>query len=428
LRRILMKRKKLLILVSTICLALILVALPLVAACGEEVTPPAEEEEEEVTPPAEEEEAWAWPESLTVLTCGIGGAIYVTAAGWVPVLEHETGMKVRLVPEDSTAAKARWMKAAAGEYMLMPVGRDDTCMDITQGLYEEATREGGPFDIRSVYMHAAFNFGFAVRGDSGIETIFDIKPGMSLAEIPAIPNLSAGTHALVNALGIDEEDMTWVPFGGVSDFYKAAAEGKVDISYVNPVSAATYEAESIAAAHGGLVWLDITSIKEDPEMMERFREKRALAAIAPCVAGLESGIGVPMVVSYHYIFAAAELDPEFVYQFIKWMDENHDLYKDKSDQCKFMTIDNFAGGIDSTWTPLHEGAIRYLKEKGLWTEAYQARQDYLVDLQQQYIDAYAAALKKADEMKIVVAYDNPEWVELWESYKEALPQIGVEPS
>lgn len=51
-----MKGKKLLILVSTICLALILVALPLVAACEEEVTPPAEEEEEEEGPPAGEEE------------------------------------------------------------------------------------------------------------------------------------------------------------------------------------------------------------------------------------------------------------------------------------------------------------------------------------------------------------------------------------
>jgi TRAP-type C4-dicarboxylate transport system substrate-binding protein len=48
-----MKNKRFLVLVSIICLALILVALPLVAACEEEEAPPAgeEEEEEEVTPP-----------------------------------------------------------------------------------------------------------------------------------------------------------------------------------------------------------------------------------------------------------------------------------------------------------------------------------------------------------------------------------------
>jgi len=89
-----MKRKKLLMLVSIICLALILVALPLVAACGEE-TPPAEEEEEEAPPAGEEEEEAPETFHLTVVS-GMpeGHAGDLELEYWVTELEERTGGRV----------------------------------------------------------------------------------------------------------------------------------------------------------------------------------------------------------------------------------------------------------------------------------------------------------------------------------------------
>jgi TRAP-type C4-dicarboxylate transport system substrate-binding protein len=89
-----MRGKRLFALYATICLALILVALPLVAACEEEVTPPPGEEEE-VTPPPGEEEAPPQTFHLTVVS-GLpeGHAGNRDFAFWTTELEERTGGRV----------------------------------------------------------------------------------------------------------------------------------------------------------------------------------------------------------------------------------------------------------------------------------------------------------------------------------------------
>jgi hypothetical protein len=75
-----------------------------------------------------------------------------------------------------------------------------------------------------------------------------------------------------------------------------------------------------------------------------------------------------------------------------------------------------------TWAiPVHEGAIRYFKEKGLWTPEHQKHNDGLVERQKVLMaawDAYKAKAPSAEE----------EFAKGWmKARAEALTKAGMEP-
>lgn len=114
----------------------------------------------------------------------------------------------------------------------------------------------------------------------------------------------------------------------------------------------------------------------------------------------------------------ADEDPEFVYQLLKWMDEEHDSYKEDFTHAHMMSIENLVAFLDNgALQPLHEGAIRYLDELGLWKEEYQTRQDQLVEMAQAQVAGYEAAIEAAEAEGIDINPENQEWVEFWRTYR-----------
>ena len=113
-------------------------------------------------------------------------------------------------------------------------------------------------------------------------------------------------------------------------------------------------------------------------------------------------------------------DPELVYRVVKWLDENYDKYKDAHPWCAQMTIDNLMSVAETHWAPLHNGTVRYLKEKGLWTAKHEARQQLNIDNINKWVEAYQTAIDMANEKSIEIDPENEEWMELWENYKEQL--------
>ena len=76
--------------------------------------------------------------------------------------------------------------------------------------------------------------------------------------------------------------------------------------------------------------------------------------------------------------------------------------------------------VETWYVPVHDGLIKYLKEKGLWTAAHDARQEQNIELITRYVDAFHEAIDMADEQGIMVDPANEEWMELWANYKKEL--------
>ena len=84
-------------------------------------------------------------------------------------------------------------------------------------------------------------------------------------------------------------------------------------------------------------------------------------------AGLAEG-EIAKMAAYRYpvITTTTEQTADEVYAFIKALDESYDLYKDGTATMSRWSLD--ISGRPAIDVPFHDGAIRYLKEKGIWTE------------------------------------------------------------
>ena len=68
--------------------------------------------------------------------------------------------------------------------------------------------------------------------------------------------------------------------------------------------------------------------------------------------------------------------------------------------------------------PFHDGTIRYLKEKGLWKAAHQARQDKIVARMQNRIKVFNGAMDAAHDAKVLTDSPNDKWKKFLADYKK----------
>ena len=77
------------------------------------------------------------------------------------------------------------------------------------------------------------------------------------------------------------------------------------------------------------------------------------------------------------------------------------------------------------YEPLHDGTVRYLEEKGLWTEELEDRRQFNIEQMTLWVDAFQAAVDMADERDMDVNPDNEEWQEFWENYRDSRPDLKL---
>ena len=95
----------------------------------------------------------------------------------------------------------------------------------------------------------------------------------------------------------------------------------------------------------------------------------------------------------------ADQDEDFVYNYLKAFDETYPMYKDGTAVMGRWKLEN--AGTPPVDVPFHPGAIKYLKEKGIWTDEMQAWNDKrlarLKALQAAWKDAIAEGKGKSDD-------------------------------
>ncbi|HOE17884.1 MAG TPA: TAXI family TRAP transporter solute-binding subunit [Syntrophorhabdaceae bacterium] len=366
--------------------------------------------------------AWQWPSTFTISTTGTATATYAQTVSWASFLEEQTKMKVRVIPADNYVERARAHKAGQS---ILSANTPTEVFTQVEASAMHATREGGPYDVQIVWANVRVPFGFIVAKDSDIKTIYDLKkrkPKIALFT----PSTASVLHvkALLAMIQLDEKDVTFVPVTTWGNSTKSVPEGKADVAFTSPTSAVTQEAEASAK---GIRWLELP--KDDKEGLERYAKVMRGISFATNNRGVKSAHGVHMAANVNQYYVRGNEDPELIYQLAKWFDENFEKYKDRHPDNVYMSLDiqreNFTLVRQNNYLPVHDGMVRYLKEKGKWTTADTAWNDKNKELVARYVKAYHAAIAAADAKKIKVFPDNKEWVALWESYKKELPLFGL---
>lgn len=356
------------------------------------------------------EEVWEWPEKLSVASQGPASVGYPLDVAWTTPLANDTGMKVRLISEEDPVVQQTWLKQG-----LLDVGFGDFGMaQMVAGEGKYATRDLGPWQQRLYWPHGRGGKGFAVRGDSGIKTPYDIKPGAKIIYHSFIGPLGkAWPMALLAWAQVDPDDVEWIPAGSIQATSDLLQDGRGDVVVGWPSSPQWLAVE--ASPHK-LAWIELND-EEDPEGAARFFEVDPSAAFGVITKGAPTAVGVRMLVTIPSLLASADQDTELIYQLTKWLDENYDLYKDGHPYCSDMTIEALMALAEVEFIPLHDGAVKYLEEKGLWTSGHESRRQQNIELITRYEQAYQVAIDMADEKGIEVANTNEEWLKFWEDYK-----------
>ncbi|MBT3915903.1 MAG: TAXI family TRAP transporter solute-binding subunit [Rhodospirillaceae bacterium] len=361
-----------------------------------------------------------WPKYFNVIAPTVGTANHSLDVAWTSEFSAKTGVRVRVLPTPNGYARTTWLNSNQGKLSLYQPSDYFAQMEGIEGY---ASRVAGPSDTRVMYVNLVTPWGYMVRGDSKIKSIKDIKSSTKVAFYSGSSFISTGAKAVLAYAGVKLSDATKVEVGSYPANTAIIVEGRADVAFTSPISGTSYKAE---AGPNGIRWL---GINRGDSGFAAYRKLQAGYVPTKTVSGPKSAIGIVMDHAFQTQHVRASESADFVYNLTKWLDQNHDTFKGKFVHAKMMTVKNLVAYLDQGMLePLHEGTIKYLKEKGVWKASYQARQDKILTIVNKRIAIFQDALDAADKLnttkgqklyrKIYTVPDNKNWQAFWKDYKK----------
>ena len=356
-----------------------------------------------------------WPKGINI-TAPSKGPKYFAPLAFSGVLEEKTGMKVRITPDEVHFQRLKSFRE--GEYEIYVQGSGGPLF-FQQGENEYAVKGNGPLPIRVMWPAVIEPFSPMLRGDTKYKTIKDLEPGITFAAPPgAAPQ--ANCYGVAAWAGLKDDEWKIIEFGSMGAAVTAIPDGKADIVWWIPDAGETYEAETKPK---GLHWIDLDP-KADPAGAERALDKcpNWMFGKAP-ETSVKSAKGVNLALVPTYFYVLEDMDEDLVYNICKFIDDNIDSLKEKHPSAGTQSFENFKSILGANFIPLHAGTIKYLKEKGIWTDADQKRQDFNVKVFDAYESSFNDAIAEAESKKIKIRPDNKEWMDIWAKHKKGIPRI-----
>lgn len=349
------------------------------------------------------------PKQLSWTAYGTGSAGYNQSVAIGAALQEATGTNLRVLPGKNDVSRTEPLRQGRVEFSATGVGGSFMAQE---GVFQFGEEKWGPQRVRVLLANSggAVNLSVGVAGDLGIETYADLK-GKRVAWVTGAPALNVNVTAYLAYAGLTWDDVERVDFGGYGASWKGVIEGQVDAAFASTNSGKVYEA---ASSPRGLFWPPIDP--DNAEGLARMKE------IAPFFSTNKATVGANIDgtdgyqgASYAYpvLVAMEDQDADLVYNMTKAMVELFPAYDGNAPGISGWNIAN----QDFEWVaPYHEGAIRYFKEKGLWTDAAQAHNDELIRRQD--------VLGKAWEELKAQAPDD--WTAAWDAKRRAaLKEAGL---
>ena len=305
------------------------------------------------------------PDTLIWSTYDVGSTGHTEASAISDALTTAYGTRIRLLPSGT----------GIGRILPLTTERADAAWlanelyFATRGLYDFEVRDWGPQDMRVIAGRPS-SYGIVTTQDSGIETLADLE-GARFAYSAANPSISIKNDALLAAAGLTRDDVEVIEFPSYGDALNALTQGQADAAGASTTSGQLYELE---ASPRGIAWVELDP--DDAGIWSQMEE------VAPIFAPISETVGAGItedepvdLAAYRYpmITVYADADPDAVHATLEALDETFPEYADAAPIMGRWELSR--SGTRPMDAPFHEGAIRYLEEKGMWTEEDQAWND-----------------------------------------------------
>jgi len=360
-----MEKKRSLMLFGMACLTLMVVALLFMAPCAKSAPaqPPA--------PPL--------PERLSFATHRVGTTFYAVGSGLAKVASEHSGMMVVVSPTGGPPAWVPLMNKSgnpeigiisSGDAWQAYTGKIAPAPLVPGDPRTKSGYEAGNSNLRCLTMGTSLSSGFLIRADSPMKRSEDMRGKRITWGFPGFPaNIPPGLAGLAMA-GLTINDVVPVPVPEVVAGVQALIEGRVDIA----IAAVGMGIVAEANAKVGIRFL--------PEPME----PEAIKAAQKIMPGIDVGIvkagppGVKVdtpIKNYGInIVASIHMPDHVAYTLVKtWWDYHKELWPIHA-QLKGWAPELFIQ--KSATIAYHPGAIKFYKEKGVWTAEQDRWQEILL--------------------------------------------------
>ncbi|TFU14949.1 TRAP transporter substrate-binding protein [Thermus tengchongensis] len=357
-----------------------------------------------LVPPTLAQGDFRWPRQILFGSTEVGTAGYSLLVAWSSEFSAKTGVTTRILP-GTTPTITGWLFEKRVDFINPPL------TILVESLDGEAGYRPGP--LRMVYPAMLLPWGLMTRGDTPYRQVQDIGPGVRLSW-PPLSYIHRILDGLLICRGLSRDQVRLVPVANYSANSRVIAEGGADIAFTSPVSDVNVEVEGNPR---GIRWIPVPTVHEDRTCLQRWqRAYPLLNLVRPADIGVQSARGVRMFVIPSVYLTRADVSEDLVYQLVKWLDENHALYRDKHAMARFQSLESLRFIVENMAVPLHPGTVRYLREKGLWTQEMERRQQATVRLVDQYVTLYERAVELARARRISTDPASEAWQRFWRDF------------
>jgi TRAP transporter TAXI family solute receptor len=300
----------------------------------------------------------AMPRTMIWTAYDLGASGYAEASAIADAFGREYGMRVRIQPSGS--AIGRLQPILNGRADIGFLGNE--AFFATEGLFDFATPRFGPQDLR-VLMGKVNSFGMAVAADAGIDSVADVE-GQRVAYPAANPSSSLKCDAMLAFAGLTRDDVEVVTFPTYAATMASLSENKADVTCTVTATGQMYE----LAESRGIKWLDLDA--NDEAGWERLNNVAPLFKPVSETQGAglsEQSPAQLMAYRYPVLTVRADMKEDTAYAVTKALDETYGIYKNATATAPRYAIKDAA--VPPIDAPFHPGAIRYLKEIGVWDDA-----------------------------------------------------------
>lgn len=303
------------------------------------------------------------PKTVSLSSWAPGTTSYVAGLGMNSVLSKYADIKVAVEPVPSPVLG--YARMAKGEVELVfSVG------SVMWGTYTGAFDSPRYNKVRDLFYTYTSNHCLMTRTDTGIGSIPDLRKKKISVSSPAAPPTDLVFRALLKEYGMDaDKDVTVIYHSTTPEMYDNLKERRVDAAFGTALRISMEE--QMKSPGGGLV---VSIPKEKMLAMQK-----DFPFLFP--GGFPAGFPGTKPETLSFLFglgvtSGADVPDDLIYTIVKVVFEHIDEIKTAHADLADFSLTYFARYPS---IPFHNGAIRYYKEKGVWTKELDDLQKNLLE-------------------------------------------------
>lgn len=321
----------------------------------------------------------ALPSTMAWSTFDVGSSGYSQAVAIGSALKNRYGINLRVIPGKNDVSRILPLTTGRLDFVVNAMGS----YLAQEGAYEFGNEGWGPVPVRLLLAAMSEQaVPMVIAADTGVKTMADLK-GKRVSWIIGGPATNRNAEAMLAFAGLTWNDVQKVEFGGYGAALDGVLNNQSDAAFSISTAGKVY---AIEKSPRGLVYPPMPA--SDTEGWARVQ---ALAPyFVPVRATDGAGLSKDMPVEssafpYPIVHTLADRSADLVYSMLQAVDETYPMYKNAAPGVYAWALER----QNLEWViPYHNGAIRYFREKGMWTDAHQKHNDVLVKRQQVLADAW----------------------------------------